>query len=185
MIIGIDPSINSTGLCVWDDTETRNNIYYIIPSKVTKKMLQFENQWVRLLPYDKSTVTPGVTYSMKEECKFSNMYDICQRIGTILDLFHPDKVYMEGVSYGSTGSAALVDLSMLNGMLRYVIGSKNIPFEIVSPTELKKFACANGQAEKDVIIDAWKRLDKNISDIKDIKVDDLADSYFLAHYSPL
>ena len=56
---------------------------------------------------------------------------------------------------------------------------------IVSPTSVKKFAVANGQAEKDIMIDAWKRLDKNISDVKDIKIDDLADAYFLAHYEKM
>ena len=90
---------------------------------------------------------------------------------------------MEGVSYGSIGSAALVDLCFLNSAIRMVLKKQNIDFQIVSPTSLKKFACANGQADKDVMIDAWKRLDPNIKDIKDIKVDDLADSYFLAHYS--
>jgi hypothetical protein len=89
---------------------------------------------------------------------------------------------MEGVSYGSVGSAALVDLAFLNASIRMVLKMKGIKFEIVSPTSLKKFACSNGQAEKDVIIDAWKRLDRNVSDVKDIKIDDLADSYFLAHY---
>lgn len=184
MIIGIDPSINSTGVCVWDDASTNSNKYYIIPSKVTKKMQQFDNQWVQLLPYEKIVATNEV-YSVKEQRKFENLYNICKKVGWILDTFSPSIVYMEGVSYGSVGSAALVDLAMLNGMLRYVIGSRNIPFVIVSPTELKKFACANGQAEKDVMIDAWKRLDPNIQPIKDVKIDDLADAYFLAHYSPL
>ena len=38
------------------------------------------------------------------------------------------------------------------------------------------------ESEKDVMIDAWKRLNPDIYDIKDIKVDDLADAYFLSHY---
>jgi Holliday junction resolvasome RuvABC endonuclease subunit len=96
---------------------------------------------------------------------------------------HTIKVYMEGVSYGSIGSAALIDLSFLNATIRMVLKMKEIEFVIVSPTSVKKFACANGQAEKDIMIDAWKRLDKNISDINTIKVDDLADAYFLSHYN--
>jgi Holliday junction resolvasome RuvABC endonuclease subunit len=183
MIIGIDPSINSTGVCVYDD-EHKINAYYIIPSKVTKKMQLFNNDHVKLLPYDKQD-TKGGNYTLKEQHKFDNLYSICKKVGWILDTFRPSIVRMEGVSYGSVGSAALIDLAMLNGMLRLEIGRRGIPFEIVSPTELKKFACANGQAEKDVMVDAWKRLDPCISAIKDIKVDDLADSYFLAHYSPL
>lgn len=178
--IGIDPSINSTGICVWD-TRNDKHKYYIIPSKMTKKMKGFKNQYVELLPYDKKT--PDINdYSIKESVKFDNIYYICNHIDKIL--INPDmiEVYMEGVSYGSVGSAALVDLAFLNSAIRMLLKSKEIPFTIVSPTSLKKFACANGQAEKDVMIDAWKRMDKNIADIDDIKIDDLADSYFLAHY---
>ena len=55
-------------------------------------------------------------------------------------------------------------------------------YEILSPTSVKKFAVGNGGAEKDVMIASWKKLDKNIKEITTIKLDDLADSYFLAHY---
>ena len=63
-----------------------------------------------------------------------------------------------------------------------VLKELEVNFNIISPTQVKKFACANGQADKDIMIDAWKRLDKGINDIKGIKIDDLADSYFLSHY---
>lgn len=179
--IGIDPSINNTGICVWD-TENDINAYYMIPSKMTKKMSSFTHNNIHLLPYNKGDFK-GLEYSQKEDCKFNNIYQICSKIGTILDLFNPGEVYMEGVSYGSTGSAALVDLCFLNAVIRYELKCRSLKYTIISPTSLKKFACANGQAEKDIMIDAWKRMDKNIKDIKDIKVDDLADSFFLAHYA--
>lgn len=178
--IGIDPSINCTGVCVWDVTYD-TNCYYMIPSKVTKKMNSFVHDFVHILPYNRID-TKNLSYSDKESGKFDNIYNICNKIGHILDTFNPEEVFMEGVSYGSVGSAALVDLSFLNASIRMILKQRGIKFTIVSPTSLKKFACANGQAEKDIMIDAWKRMDKNISNIKDIKVDDLADSYFLSHY---
>lgn len=178
--IGIDPSINCTGICVWD-TERNTHCYYMIPSKVTKKMQQFLHNFVKIVPYSKQD-TKNLEYSDKERCKFDNIYNIGKIVGIILDTFKPAQVYMEGVSYGSVGSAALVDLSFLNAVLRYELKKRELLFTIVSPTSVKKFACANGQAEKDIMIDAWKRLDKNIANVNDIKIDDLADSYFLAHY---
>ena len=45
----------------------------------------------------------------------------------------------------------------------------------------KKIATGNGGADKDLMIDAWKRLDKSICDVDSIKIDDLADAFFLAH----
>ena len=75
-----------------------------------------------------------------------------------------------------------MDLAGLNYCIRLLAKDRNINIEIVSPTSVKKFATGNGQAEKDIMIDAWKRLDKNISNVNDIKIDDLADSYFLASF---
>lgn len=183
--IGIDPSINSTGVCIWDEDKNKHK-YYLIPSKMTKKMKEFDNKYIKLIPYEKRD-TKLKDYSDKENAKFNNLYDICLIIKGILTPYKNKNlfVYMEGVSYGSTGSAALVDLSFLNAAIRYQLKILDIPFTIVSPTSLKKFACANGQAEKDIIIDAWKRMDNNIKDITSIKIDDLADSYFLAHYKQL
>ena len=180
-IIGIDHSLNCTGVCVWD-TVSNNNVYYMISTKETRKMKQFSNSHIHIITYSKSD-TKKLSYSEKECKKFDNIYIICKNIQTILQKYQDCCVLMEGVSYGSVGSAALVDLSFLNSALRMVFKSMNIPMTIVSPTSVKKFACGNGQAEKDIMIDAWKRMDNNISGIKDIKIDDLADSYFLAHYS--
>ena len=98
-------------------------------------------------------------------------------------LFRSDKIYIEGVSYGSVGSAALVDLAGLNFMMRQLFVSKSIDFQVVSPTSNKKSFTGNGQADKDVMIDAWRRLDKNIYNIKDIKIDDLADAFALSCYA--
>ena len=180
VIIGIDPSINSTGICVWDN-EHNINKYYNIVSKVTKKLQSFESSHIKILSYNKSDIKDK-EYSYKELAKTSNIYYICKHIRNILTILRPKSVIMEGVSYGSVGSAALVDLSGLNFAIRMVLADLEIPFKIVPPTAVKKFATGNGQADKELIIDAWKRLDKNMLNIKDIKVDDLADSFFLAHY---
>lgn len=179
--IGIDPSINCTGVCV---SVGDKNIYYMIPSKVTKKMVAFCHQFIHINNYIKDD-TNGKEYEDKEVAKTNNIYNICNILQSIISQYKDVEVIMEGVSYGSVGSAALVDLSGLNFAIRMMLRNMNVPFTIVSPTSVKKFAVANGQAEKDIMIDAWKRLDKNISDIKDIKIDDLADAYFLAHYEKI
>ena len=182
--IGIDPSINSTGVCI---NCGRCNHYYIITSKMTKKMRDFSHDYITYLPYTKPDHSK-LEYSEKENVKFTNIINICEHIYNIILICQHNnpnegvEVYMEGVSYGSTGSAALVDLCFLNSAIRMTLRQLGIKFTIVSPTSLKKFACANGQADKNVMIDAWKRMDKNISDIDNVKIDDLADSYFLSRY---
>ena len=147
-------------------------------------MKEFKHSNITYLPYYKLDTKSG-DYSDKENSKFSNICSICNRIYDIISSIDCDdiEVYMEGVSYGSIGSAALVDLCFLNSAIRMTLKKLGVKFTIVSPTSLKKFACSNGQADKNVMIDAWKRLDKNISNIYDIKIDDLADSYFLSCYT--
>jgi Holliday junction resolvasome RuvABC endonuclease subunit len=179
-MMGIDPSINCTGICIYDD-KLINHTYYMIVSKCTKKMREFKNDHINIIEYNKRESNKG-EYHIKEYNKSLNIYDICCIINDLITLYKPDIVQMEGVSYGSRGSAALVDLAGLNFAIRMTLARKNIQYNILAPTSIKKFAVGNGSAEKDVMIASWKKLDKNISNINTIKVDDLADSYFICHY---
>ena len=178
-VIGIDPSINSTGVCVHFDDDTY--IYYIISSKMTKKMEKFNHPKVKFRAYEKDNYT-DLEYSEKETIKSHNFARLLDQIQLIIDKHNPSHVIMEGISYGSVSGSSLADLAGLNYIIRLLLIQNGIRFTIVSQTSLKKFVCANGQAEKDVIIESWKRMDKNINDIKDIKIDDLADAFFLSNY---
>lgn len=175
--IGLDLSINSTGVCVNKDGKCN---YFIITSKMTRKMQLFEHKYIKYILYNKQEVEGE--YPDKETIKTNNINNIVLEIEKIIKKYKPDQVKIEGISFGSTGSAALIDLSGLNYMVRKMLVDRNIPFTIISPSQNKKFATGNGSAEKDVMIDAWKRLDKNVRDITEVKIDDLADAYFLSCY---
>lgn len=179
-VIGIDPSINSTGVCV---STGEKDIYYIITPKMTKKMKEFNSKVIKYLPYEKTTYT-DMEYHEKEVIKTNNFKNILCQIEYIIKKHKPITCVMEGVSYGSVKGSALIDLSGLNYLIRMLLNKYNIQFTIVPPTSLKKFVCGNGQADKELMIHTWKKMDKNISNITDIKVDDLADAYFMAHYKP-
>lgn len=183
-VVGLDLSINSTGICVYD-TDTRQSVYYIVGSKFTKKALNYQHNRLILIPYEKTTVDSKLEYSVKERLKTYNIYNIVSAIKQVLLSYDVDAVAIEGISFGSTGSAALIDLSGLNYMVRMACMESNIPYVfIVSPTQNKKFASGNGSAEKDVMISAWNKMDKTMADIADyVKVDDIADAYFLARYA--
>lgn len=181
VIIGIDPSINCTGVCVYNSL-MQTHIYYMIVSKCTKKMKAFANDNVHIIEYGKRESNKG-EYQYKEFNKSQNIHNICDIIRDIIQLYEPDLIQIEGISYGSHGSSALADLAGLNFAIRMTILNEDIQFNILAPTSVKKFAVGNGGAEKDVMIASWKKLDNNISNIIDIKVDDLADSFFIAHYT--
>ena len=180
VVIGIDPSINSTGICIKKGDST---LYYMIVSKATKKMQDFSNPHIKIIQYDKKS-TKGLEYSEKEYIKSCNLCSLGSLIESIIKIYKPIHVLMEGISYGSVSGSSLADLSGLNYIIRMILTKYGVKFTIIPPTAVKKFAVANGSADKDIMIDAWKRLEPKVADIKDIKIDDLADSYFIANYNP-
>jgi len=187
--IGIDPSLNSTGICVNVDGKCK---YYIITSKMTKKMSAFKNDYIQYLPYEKEDTNKKLNeYAQVEFNKAYNIYNICVRVKQIIkaslewyggDNINNCEVFMEGVSYGSLGSAALVDLSGLNFAIRNILIELGVKFTIVSPSQNKKFATGLGNADKEHMIFSWLMIEKHLKEIKDIKIDDLADAYFLSNY---
>lgn len=187
-ILGVDQSINCTGVCLHiietdhsgdKPHEYHSYQYWLIPAnnKCTKKMLAFSNPWITIDPYKKMD---GDDYVSKEVAKTMNIYAICDIIESIIQTEKPDTLVMEGISYGSRGSAALVDLAGLNYCIRMMAIRRGLGIVIVSPTSLKMRATGNGGAEKEEMIWAWKQCDTNIADVKEIKIDDLADAFFLS-----
>lgn len=196
--IGIDPSLQSTGVCVYDD-ETNINTYYIISSKMTGKMKAFKSDYIIYRPYTKIPTT-DLGYSEKESVKTQNVKAIVDNLNIILSDVRVKSrnlpevpgctmvACVEGISYGSAGAGQVADLAGLNYLIREALYIKGIPFIIVPPTQLKKSAVGNGAAGKDMMISSWKMLDRNISGIPEVKngvlkVDDCADAFFLAHYN--
>lgn len=175
-IIGIDPSINSTGICV---NKNNKNVYYNIVSKRTKKLEKFNSKYINILFYEKNA-DKSLNYNEKEVEKAKNILYICNFIKKIIKKHKPTVVIMEGLSYGSNGQ--LGDLGGLNFSIRMVLLEMGVKFVIVPPTTWKKQQLGIAGAEKDIIVKAWKNIDKNIANIDEIKLDDLADSYFLAHF---
>mgnify|MGYP002509017207 CR=1 FL=1 len=94
VIMGIDPSINCTGICV-HDTITGNNIYYMVVGKSTKKMQNFSNDFVHILDYHKQNTTND-DYPVKESKKTANISEICSIIKNIIPItskLHKTLVY--------------------------------------------------------------------------------------------
>lgn len=159
-IIGLDLSINSTGIY------TSTGKYHIITSKLKKDHKSCDN--VNIIEYE------------KVDDINKNLEQIGDNIIYIVKKFKPELVVIEDVAMGATFSRSLIDLTGLNYWIRALLAKNNIRFITVPPTKWKKELIGNGQATKDLIIDAWKRITKN--NIKLKKTDDIADAYFLCQY---
>lgn len=189
--IGLDLSVNSTGVCVYEDQVIR---YYIVASdqSMTKKKLNFIEEHMMtsdqifssgLLYYYIYPKAIGVTYEEREYAKTENICRIVHYLEEIVLFERPDLVVLEGISYGSLGSAALADLAGLNHTTRYMLNNQHIKWITATPTSVKKAACGNGSAKKDEMIYAWEHCDNRLIQYKSqLKLDDLADSYFLSRF---
>lgn len=189
-ILSIDPSINSTGICVREGLLKPR--YYIIASSdkyKTKKarafLETFHHDRLIILSYDKAVEDKSDTldqYNKKEHKKTDNILSIRDRFIEVMEAERPDVVVIEGISYGSTGSSALADLAALNYMFRTVISDFDTDFIVVSPTGNKKAAVGNGNATKEEMVFAWKQCDPLADELAGtpIVIDDISDAYFLS-----
>lgn len=88
---------------------------------------------------------------------------------------------MEDVALMAKGRS-IIDLSILNGYIRCELDKLGVNYKTIPPTQWKKELLGNGAANKDVIIYNWSKLDSDAyNQVKDVKCDDVADSYFIAN----
>ena len=94
------------------------------------------------------------------------------------------KVYIEGYSFGSKGQAVF-QIAENCGILKYRLQEANIPYDIVVPSVVKKGATGKGNADKDMMYEAFNKETK--IDLKKLfdtdkvgnPISDIADSYFI------
>lgn len=156
LIIGIDPSLTSTGIVV------------------------LRNGKVELAETTKNKPELGT---------IKRVTDIRFQIGSIIDNLEtkekwdnkwqaPDLITIEGFSYGSKGRSVF-DIAYLGWRIREELErlrtEDNIPWLEVPPSQLKKFATGQGNANKEIILQqVYKRWGVEFSD------NNQADAYVLA-----
>ena len=149
--IGLDLSLTGTGVVVLNDGK-------LIEQKLIK-----------------SKPTPDG----KPKDEVIRIRTIVDDIGLMVEKYHPSVGVIEGLAFMVKNATALVQLSALNYFTRSMLMNSGVPFIIVAPTSLKKFATSNGAAKKDVmLIEVYKRWGVTILD------DNINDAYCLAQDWP-
>lgn len=115
----------------------------------------------------------------------NNLYDIetrmifiSEKIKKIIEEFNPiTMTYVEDISYGSTGDGS-TQLAGLNYFIRITLLNLNMPYYMITPSQLKKYITGNGQAKKELMLkEVYKRWGA------DFNSDNICDAYSLARYS--
>lgn len=166
MKIGIDLSINSTGICLNEDGQCT---YYIIVPKKTRNQASSESPRLRFIEYNKQSTDT------------ENIRMIGSVIESILKGRQIEEVVIEDVAMNAR-SNSIITLTLLNGYIRCVLDYLKIKFITVPPCKWKKKLLGNGQADKELTIYHWEHLNPEFKELK-IKKDDIADAYFLSNYT--
>lgn len=178
IIVGIDPSMRSTGICVWDGSEHK---YILIAANPTKKLQNFTHPALKVIAYTPAPVKDKTSIG-KECAKTDNVYAVVEAVRDILLIYKPEYVVVEAVAYGASGR--IDELAGLNYAIRLVARWLDTPVYAVTPTSNKMHFSGNGQATKDIMVESWKACDPVAHELCNIGKgpDDLADAYALCHY---
>jgi Holliday junction resolvasome RuvABC endonuclease subunit len=174
MIVGLDLSINSTGICLREGEKTP--AYYLIVPKLSKRMVAINNM--------KSCSISHITYDKIKDNVNHNIRCISNKICEIIKENRAKIKYVviEDVAYRARGNS-LIDLTLLNGYVRCMLDELGVEYRTTTPTQWKKKLIGNGMANKETIIYKWAGKDPDNCRAMfnhSCKCDDVADSYFLS-----
>ena len=196
LYVGIDPSINSTGITIAryeNNVEVEIKFYIIKNGKLTKRESAANDSIdnFEYIIYNKIDLTQFKDDNhVFEYYKTKNMVEI---VNTIYDLILNEvkkysaivNVVIEGISYGSSiRTKSVFDLAGLNYMIRYKLITGDIQhlnLSIATPSNIKKYATGKGNANKESIMTIFKYIFPEMQNIP--KLDDIADSYFMAYFA--
>lgn len=178
MIIGLDLSINSTGVCLNRGKE-KGCEYRIIVPKLSKRMIAINEM--------KTCSISHIEYSKIKDHISSNIRCIGEKICEIIEDMREkgeeiEMVVIEDVAMRAQGRS-IIDLTLLNGYVRCLMDRLGLRYKTVTPTQWKKELLGNGGADKELIVYHWARFDpencRHMMDMR-VKCDDVADAYFLS-----
>lgn len=201
IFVGIDPSLNSTGVAIWIK---ENDFYHLynIRSKQTKKEASLipSAGAVSVILYEHTDAGAQKEDHHKFELiKTENIINITKEIKNILLSVMTDAVPDDTINVNlhvcvetnaySAGarSVSLVELSGLNFLIRYTVLNFNmddvdIDVELIcaTPAEIKKYATGRGDADKELMLYCFSLLQPEIcTKYSFMKLDDLADAHFM------
>lgn len=194
VFIGIDPSINSTGMAIRTDTGFCR-FFIIKGDKLTKKEKNAQSDNSEIFEYclyQKENVKDTNNAHERELAKAHNLSTIADTIYNIIEellqqfrknsTINSVTICMEGISYGSIHSAAVMDLAGLNYLIRDRLHHHTVvgTLLVTPPAEVKRFYTGSGNANKQLMISTFKC---SFPDFDLPKLDDIADSDSMAKYA--
>ena len=179
IVAGIDYSLSCPAMCIYDSSKGKfnfKNSHFYFSSNLA---------WFELFKEGNICGENHKSYN----CDMDRYDDISDWALSILDDKGVKKVFLEGYSYGSTGR--VFHIAENTGVLKYNLWDAKIPFDIVPPTTIKKFATGKGNANKQKMYESFLK-ENTSADIRSLltprstnvisPVNDIVDAYFITKY---
>ena len=148
--MGLDPSINSTGIVILNyDTEKIMN-YILLNRKPTKFK---DNIHVRFNGKFKNTEQGRIDRLDRFKMEFNN----------ILLQYKPELVFMEDYSFGSKGRSIIHNAEII-GALKLSMYNLLIPYIPIDPSTVKMFVSKGNSSKEEVMIGVNNIYDVNFDD---------------------
>lgn len=145
IVLGIDPSITGTALCVLESID--NKKYNIIDYRLTtqvKKIHKLDTERIRL----------------RDKNHFHNIMGIVNQMIFLVNEYKPDRIGIEDYSFGSKGRS-IFQLGEVSGCIKFVLSFNKKKFHTVNIGQWKKSIIEHGGANKSMI---KEYIDNNIRD---------------------
>ena len=189
MKIGIDYSLSSPGVCVnTSEGEFRYEdcTFYFLTN--TKK---YDATFKENIAFGKSAVefvgSPHQLYTSEPE-RYNQISDwVIDIINSYVFWQEQPIIQIEDYSYGSTGRVFHIAENL--GLLKYKLKMEcGWDYTLLPPSVIKKFATDKGNANKDLMLDAFEKdTGTNLAQVFDTTskspVSDVADAYFICKYT--
>lgn len=132
--LGLDISLNSTGYAILDSS---------------KNLIDFG-----VFAYKTSKNEEGTKELLYKKIKFQS-----KKLIELLEQYKPEKVFIEKPSFGSFKfSNSITPIIEVTGVLKFILGDYNYIPEAYPPTTVKKIATGKGNAKKEEVQIAIKKL---------------------------
>lgn len=173
---GIDYSLTSPAICIHD---TKNGVF-----SYDTVILHFRSNQKRFDYFKDGNVRGRIHNFWKDEIERYN--GISRWALSILQDSCVSKVYIEGYSFASTGK--VFNIAENTGILKYNLYFAGIPFEVIAPTTVKKFATGSGRATKEDMYNQFCDDNENVN-LKEMltprsnkiisPLNDIVDAYYI------
>ena len=183
-LAGIDYSLTSPAICIWKKTDDNRqfnfnmcDVYYLETTQRLKLATQHEILNLHAEVYPKWET---------EEQRHDLLSD------WTMSIISGCEVFIEGYAFATSGKSHVRSVAENSGLLKHKMYKIKQPFTSVPPSVIKKYATGKGNANKELMYEAFTSELLTPSDLKTrltpkskkirSPVSDIVDAYFIAKY---